>query len=84
MRRALALSLAAAVMAGCARRTADSTRALPTGDAVWFEDGIGPEAQDAEETLERAGLSMVFLPAARLAREKTAGRRWSCRRLPVH
>jgi hypothetical protein len=38
----------------------------PRGDAVWFADGIGAGDSGIEETLQRVGISAVYLPARRI------------------
>ncbi len=75
---ALAFVVAAAA-ASCARPKASQVRSLPAGDGVWFEDGIGPGGADVEETLLRAGLGTVFLPAVQLSRE---GGHWVAQEAP--
>lgn len=46
-----------------------AARPIAEGDAVWFEDGIGPGQTEIEKQLLRAGFSTAFLPAVRLSRE---------------
>jgi hypothetical protein len=41
----------------------------PRGDAVWFTDGIGTADSAIEETLQRVGISAVYLPARRITPE---------------
>ena len=74
----LALLLVLAAATGCARQKRGSARALPTGDGIWFEDGVG-DAENLEETLMRAGLGTVFLPGAQMSRE---GNHWEARQMP--
>ena len=75
----LLLLLAPALGAGCARQKGAVRHGLPTGDGAWFEDGIGAAAEDLEGSLQRAGISTVFLPAMRLSRQ---GSRWEAHALP--
>ncbi|HEY6065293.1 MAG TPA: hypothetical protein VIY96_04005 [Thermoanaerobaculia bacterium] len=66
---------AAAIMfllcaAACSRRAhAPGPLPPPTGDAVWFADGIGADDSTIEETLLRAGISAVYLSARHLTPE---------------
>jgi len=80
LRRAGVLLAALLAAAACTHQKSESARALPTGDAVWFEDGIGPDEGGIEETLEKAGLGAVFLPAIRLSRESG---HWVAQQLPL-
>jgi hypothetical protein len=79
-RRVAALALVAAFLA-CARTetAAKKGRDLPSGDGVWFEDGLAPSEAEVEKELVQAGFASVFLPAVRLAR--SAGR-WSGAKRP--
>ncbi len=80
MRRTALVLLLAALTAGCARsKPRFSSRGLPAGDAVWFEDGVRADPDKIEELLVRGGISTVFLPGARLSRE---GARWRSQELP--
>jgi len=79
LRRAGAILAALLAAAACSRQKSESARVLPTGDAVWFEDGIGPDEGGVEETLEKGGLGAVFLPAIRLSRESG---HWVAQQLP--
>jgi hypothetical protein len=80
VRRTALVLLLAALTAGCARtKPRVSSRDLPAGDAVWFEDGVGTDSDKIEEALVRGGISTVFVPGARLSRE---GVRWQSRQLP--
>ncbi|HYT33279.1 MAG TPA: hypothetical protein VEO37_11835, partial [Thermoanaerobaculia bacterium] len=79
-RTVLLLLLLAALTFECARpKPRFSSRGLPAGDAVWFEDGVGADSDKIEEALVRGGISTVFLPGARLSRE---GARWQLQELP--
>jgi len=80
LRRAGVLLAVLLAAAACSHQKSQSARALPTGDAVWFEDGIGPDEGGIEETLEKAGLGAVFLPAIRLSRESG---HWVAQQLPL-
>ena len=42
---------------------------MTSGEAVWLEDGVGPEETGVEKEVLAAGFSIAFLPAARLVRE---------------
>jgi len=55
------------------------TRDLPSGDAVWFEDGLAPSETEVEKQLQHAGFAAVFLPAVKLARD---GGRWAATEFP--
>jgi len=80
VRRTALVLLLAALTAGCARpKPRASSRGLPAGDAVWFEDGVGTDSDRIEEALVRGGISTVFVPGARLSRE---GVRWRSHELP--
>ena len=70
-RRLSAVLLAGSLLSCSAKqeKPAAAARTIASGDAVWFEDGIGPQATDTETELLRAGFSTAFLPAVRLARE---------------
>jgi len=77
--RRLFCALLVAAAAGCSReREPPAGRKLPAGDAVWFREGIAGEER-VEETLERAGISAVFLPARRMGLEDG---RWVGQALP--
>ena len=69
-RRLAALLLVVGLVA-CERTEAAKRRArdLPSGDVVWFEDGLAPSETEVETQLLRAGFAAVFLPAVRLARD---------------
>ncbi|HEV2063664.1 MAG TPA: hypothetical protein VGS00_03855 [Thermoanaerobaculia bacterium] len=70
-RRLSALLLVGGLLA-CSRneeKPGVAARLIASGDAVWFEDGIGPEQTGTEKELLLAGFSTAFLPAVRLARE---------------
>ena len=73
MRRVFALLLLAALTGGCAAEKKSLGRGLPTGDGVWFEDGVDGSESDLEGGLMRAGLAAVFLPAVRVSQD---GARW--------
>ena len=82
LRRGTALAfLLVAGLVACGRTgTATSgARDLPSGDAVWFEDGLAPSETDAEQQLGRAGFTAVFFPAVKLTRD---GGRWAGVELP--
>jgi hypothetical protein len=81
VRRAALVLLLAGLTAGCPRPKArvTSSRALPAGDAIWFEDGVGTDSDKIEELLVRGGIKTIFLPGARLSRE---GVRWQSQELP--
>jgi len=51
--------------AGCSREKKDA-RALPSGDAAWFRDGVASSEGSLEEDLTKAGFSAAYLPAVRL------------------
>jgi hypothetical protein len=68
-RRLSALLLVGGLLA-CSRsreKPGAAARPIASGDAVWFEDGIGPEQTETERELLLAGFTTVFLPAVRLA-----------------
>lgn len=70
-RRLCALLLVGGLLA-CARsqeKPAGASRPIASGDAVWFEDGIGPDQAETEKDLLLAGFSTAFLPVVRLTRE---------------
>lgn len=73
-RRLPALLLVAGLLACSPGEENPRARAVPSGDAVWFEDGIGPGETGVEKQLLVGGFSSAFLPAVRLSHE--AGR-WS-------
>jgi hypothetical protein len=79
-RRLMAVLLLPALVA-CARTDTPKRRArdLPSGDAVWFEDGLAPSQTEVEKQLQYAGFAAVFLPAVRLSRD---GGRWTAAELP--
>ncbi|MGH9399631.1 MAG: hypothetical protein ACRD00_04640 [Thermoanaerobaculia bacterium] len=79
-RRWTALLLAGSLLSCSPGQERAGSRAVPAGDAVWFEDGIAAGETDVEKTLLAAGFSTVFLPAVRLTRE--AGR-WTSTQLPA-
>lgn len=69
-RRLAALLLLAGLVACGRTETAKSkARDLPSGDAVWFEDGLAPSETEVETRLRHAGFAAVFLPAVRLVRD---------------
>jgi hypothetical protein len=74
--RPAARAIATAVLVcatACSRRAhAPATLAPPQENAVWFADGIGAGDSAIEETLERVGVSAVYLPARRLTPEGVA------------
>ncbi len=67
MRRTAVLLLVAGLAAACHAPKKRVSQGLPAGDAVWFEDGVGTDADKIEEMLARGGVATVFLPAARLS-----------------
>jgi hypothetical protein len=67
-RLAAAVLTALLAVLACRREKPAAGRPIPAGDAVWFADGLGPDASSAEEVLSRGGLAHVFLPALRLNR----------------
>jgi len=82
MLRRSAAVLLVAILSACARPAGKAVagRNVPSGDGVWFEDGVGASETDIEKQLGRAGFSVVFLPAARLTLE---GGRPSAAALPA-
>jgi hypothetical protein len=69
-----------ALLAACARQKSVSSRRLPVGDGVWFEEGLAATESEIESTLVRAGISWVFYPVSRLGHE---GEGWVASALPV-
>jgi hypothetical protein len=76
VRRPAARAIATVILAcatACSRRAqAPKTEVPPQGNAVWFAEGIGAGDSAIEETLERVGISAVYLPARRLTPEGLA------------
>jgi len=64
--RAIAIATLATAVACSRRAHAPGTMSPPRGDAVWFTDGIGAGDSAIEETLQRVGVSAVYLPARRI------------------
>jgi hypothetical protein len=79
-RLAAAVLTALLAVSACRREKTAAGRPIPAGDAVWFADGLGPDASSAEEVLSRGGLAHVFLPALRLNRVPGA---WTVADLPL-
>jgi hypothetical protein len=70
--RRTAAVLLVATLSACERAPqvkARAGRAVPPGDGVWLEEGVGPSEAEIEKQLGRAGFTVVFLPAARLSLE---------------
>jgi hypothetical protein len=70
--RRIAAALLVATLTACARAPQAKTaigRAVPPGDGVWLEEGVGPSEMEIEKQLRRAGVTVVFLPAVRLSLE---------------
>lgn len=75
MRRlAVAGMLFLAGAAGCHKASTAASSRLPTGDAVWFADGVAEGAGDTELAVTRGGFAAVYLPLTRLLPE---GERWN-------